>query len=172
MKMHISTALSDLAIKRAQEIWPKGWIADPGYPETCDGIRAAYVSRHYGPFRVSGDHCEDTIYGSKTGNLAFRAWHDGEHGKHSLRLCHSDEIKVARIQTLDSPANLAPYIWADSAGQTIFKAITGEFVAHQAAFVDHLVAFIQYNFRPPVLDFETLEQSTWISVRKIANGRT
>ena len=169
MRMYVSTALSDLAIKRAQEIWPRGWVADTDYPETFDGIRAAYVSRNHEPFKVSGEHCEDTIYGSRTGNIAFRAWHDGEHGRQSLRLCHSDEIRVAQIQTLNSPNPLAPYIWADSAGQTIFKAVTGEFVAHQITFVDHLVAFIRHNFRQPVLDFETLEQSTWISVRKIAN---
>jgi hypothetical protein len=121
-----------------------GWQGDPKAPADYRSLLRAYVrSQVTGcPLLVSDEHADRTIYGGQAGNLAFRFWHDVTHVRLGRGFDLDGEIKVAVAQ-LDvlAAAGFKPgslefeLMHADTLGQTLCGAATGEFPRDQACFV-------------------------------------
>lgn len=120
-----------------------GWRGDPAAPADLRSLLRAYArSRATGlPLLVSDEHSETTIYGSIEANLAFRFWHDLTHVRLGRGFDLDGEIAVANAQ-LDvlragglGPGSLEHELFhADTLGQTLCGAATGDFPRDQLCF--------------------------------------
>ena len=112
----------------------------PDAPNTWEGLQAV---KDMSPMPVFDGNCENTIFESKTVNLAARAWHDSVHLKHDLSFSLQDEIRVARIQCAQLiDAGLSSFthlIWLDVVGQILYYDKHKQYVPNQKAFVDYLM---------------------------------
>jgi hypothetical protein len=71
----------------------------PDAPDTLEGITDMYECG--GPIYVFDGGCDNTIYGDKEVNYAFRAWHDYHHWKLQAPLTREGEAKVVEAQITD-----------------------------------------------------------------------
>lgn len=90
-------------------------------------------TEHDGILTVWNGASTEAIYGP-AGNVAFRAWHDSLHLRHTLTFSASDEYHVADIQAAQS-GRLGRYIYADTAGQVAYYERWGRFPTRQIAYV-------------------------------------
>lgn len=122
--------------------------ADSKYcPQTLaqivDEYQGSAIARQ--PFRVSHDHCENTIYGSKAANMAFRFWHDTVHLEHGLETTLEDELRAGRIHVEACKKDglskdHQDLMWIDTCGQSLYNYITGEFPVDQMAYTKRVLA--------------------------------
>lgn len=89
---------------------------------------------------VSNLYMDRTIYPNREGNLAFRAWHDTLHLMHWLDFSEHSELELgsmhaAALRRRGASEDAVRAIWYDTAGQTIFNGIHGQFPDDQKAFV-------------------------------------
>ena len=77
-----------------------GWQGDPHAPGDFRGLTEAYVRSQLSgvPLPVSDAHSDQTIFGSRRGNLAFRFWHDLTHLRLGRGFDLDGEIEVANAQ--------------------------------------------------------------------------
>ena len=91
---------------------------------------------------VSADNCDRTVYTSARVNRAFRAWHDALHLHYGLDFTYAGEMFTAQkhIEAMTGQLgffeeNAKAILWADTAGQSEYFRIHGEFPVDQRAFV-------------------------------------
>jgi hypothetical protein len=109
-------------------------------PSTLQELKDRFA--YSGQICVSSEHCDNTIYGDREVNIAFRAWHDWCHlvGNHEFDL--GGEYTVAKMQYEHMERvygkRLArkwwPLIDAEVSGQAAYVANMGEFPVDQPAF--------------------------------------
>lgn len=141
-RINLTNWVNDLADETARELgvtWRGSYCA----PITLDGIveefRAAMLTGL--PVRISNRHCDHTIYVRPEDNVAFRFVHDSRH--YFLRAGFSTEAELlvvschlARLQAAGFGPDTIEHrlLYADTVGQVLFLAETGEFVADQVRF--------------------------------------
>ena len=121
-----------------------GWVGDPEAPADYDALRRAYDhSRATGsPLPVSNRHDERTIYRTRSGNLAFRFWHDMTHVKLGCDFDLEGETRVAMAQ-LDILRGFGfnprspeyRLLFADTFGQSVYNLVVESFPDDQEGFV-------------------------------------
>lgn len=120
-----------------------GWEGSAAAPETHWGLLRAFVRCQVTgrPLPVSDRDCDRTIYGGRDGNLAFRFWHDVTHVRLARGFDLDSEIAVGNAQldvlrAAGFPPGTLEYelLHADTVGQTICGAATGDFPADQTCF--------------------------------------
>lgn len=120
-----------------------GWRGDPDAPADYRSLLHAYArSRMTGaPLPVSDEHADTTVYGDAEGNLAFRFWHDVTHLRLGRGFDLDGEIEVARahldvLAAAGFPAGTLEFemLHADTLGQTLCGAATGDFPTDQICF--------------------------------------
>lgn len=123
-----------------------GFLAHPTAPDTFDGILTEYKLWEDGyPFRVSPDHCENTIYTSPNGNHAFRFWHDVLHARHGHDLTLQGESAVNQMHInavrhkFGSDSNEALLMQVDTNGQLMYFHEHGKHVDNQLEFAKGLL---------------------------------
>lgn len=80
---------------------------------------------------------QDTWYQDARVNWAFRAFHDALHLRTGLGFSHAHELELARIQANQFDSRLMQeFVFGEVAGQAMYHAETGLFVADQVAFMD------------------------------------
>lgn len=80
---------------------------------------------------------DNTIYGDKAVNWAFRAWHDSLHIALNADFTLQGEIRVALEQARQLESDyLAKVMLAEIKGQAEYFAINGQFPADQASFIN------------------------------------
>jgi hypothetical protein len=121
-----------------------GWRGDPRAPGDYRSLTEASVRSQLSgaPLPVSDANSEHTIYGGRRGNLAFRFWHDLTHLRLGRGFDLDGEIEVANAQLEVvravgfGPGSLEfELLRADTLGQTVCSAATGDFPADQMCFV-------------------------------------
>lgn len=123
-----------------------GFLAHPTAPDTFDGILTEHKLWEEGyPFRVSPDHCENTIYKSPNGNHAFRFWHDVLHARtgNDLSLQGESAVNQLHISALrrefGSDSNEALLMQVDTNGQLMYFHKHGKHVENQLEFAKGLL---------------------------------
>lgn len=118
-----------------------GFLAHPTAPDTFDGILTEYSLWEKGyPFRVSPDHCENTIYTSPNGNHAFRFWHDVLHASRGDDLTLQGESVVNQVhiaavrREFGSDSNEALLMQVDTNRQLMYFHEHGKHVDNQLEF--------------------------------------
>ena len=118
-------------------------VHDGSEPETLEEL--TLVFGHNETLKVSGQHCERTIFGLPELNCWFRAWHDWMHyacgldttcgGEGALALKHIEAIRRddAWAEVIDYRF-LEAVIWVETYGQNAFYLAHGRFPSNQAAF--------------------------------------
>lgn len=91
-----------------------------------------------GVLGVSDIGCENTIFGNKNINLAFRAWHDSIHIKHNLPFTLEGELAV--FNEIQSQLHCNYYfekllLYGDIIGQTLYYEKYKVFPDNQRDFV-------------------------------------
>lgn len=116
-------------------------------PQTLAQLQreASECHRSGQPFRVSHDHCKDTIYGNALANMAFRFWHDMIHVEYGLDVTLEDELRAGRhhvevIKQLGYSQDHQTLMWIDTCGQSLYNFLVGEFPAKQMEFTKRIVA--------------------------------
>lgn len=117
-------------------------------PETMKGLLADVEA---GYLAVSPEHSDQSIYG-QIGNMWFRWMHDMGHVATGLRMHHKGEVELARYQLADVILGLqaqglpekdvafcAALYMADSAGQSDYLDVHGDFPVDQREFVKDTV---------------------------------
>lgn len=123
-----------------------GFLAHPTAPDTFDGIltECSLWEKGY-PFRVSPDHCENTIYTSPNGNHAFRFWHDVLHASRGDDLTLQGESAVNQVhiaavrREFGSDSNEALLMQVDTNGQLMYFHEHGKHVTNQLEFANSLL---------------------------------
>lgn len=123
-----------------------GFLAHPTAPDTFDGILTEYKLWEDGyPFRVSPDHCENTVYKGPNGNHAFRFWHDVLHARHGHDLTLQGESEVNQLHIsavrrgFGSDSNEALLMQVDTNGQLMYFHEHGKHVENQLEFAKGLL---------------------------------
>lgn len=123
-----------------------GFLAHPTAPDNFDGILTEYGLWENGyPFRVSPDHCENTIYKSPSGNHAFRFWHDVLHARYGHDLTLQGESAVNQLHVdaardaFGSDSNEAVLMQVDTNGQLMYFHKHGKHVENQLEFAKGLL---------------------------------
>lgn len=130
----IDIAPDHIATANAPDTWAK---LQDWYRDERGGI---YGDEHALP--VWNGASDETIYCSPQGNYSFRAWHDMTHILLHFSFCLADELSISAIhfatmqrRGLSLVACAALYF--DTAGQSFYQDIHGEFPVNQRAFVVH-----------------------------------
>jgi len=119
------------------------WRATDTVPTTLEDLTAEFRSSQITglPIRVSSLHCTDTIYVDPIYNQAFRFVHDSRHvflqagfetePELLVASCHLARLRHEgyRPETMEFRM-----LYADTVGQTLFTAETGQFVVNQLRF--------------------------------------
>ena len=118
-------------------------VHDGSEPTTLEELTSVFG--HNEVLKVSGRHCEQTIFGSQELNCAFRAWHDWMHyscgldtscvGESALALKHIEAIRCADLGV--DGVNwrfVEAVIWVETYGQNAFYREHGRFPSNQSAF--------------------------------------
>lgn len=118
--------------------------AVPNAPSDMDALRAArdkcVAGRGHVAFPVWDGASDSTIY-SAAGNHAFRFWHDCIHLTTGLEMNVHDEVRVGMMQAervgLHFGTDSLEYklMVADTAGQSVYCAMHGEFPTNQRDWV-------------------------------------
>ena len=77
---------------------------------------------------------DDTIFGDRHVNWAFRALHDQLHLLTRIGFSPNEEIELARIQANQYEGLMADLVYIEVAGQAEYFAKTGRFVSDQVSF--------------------------------------
>jgi len=120
--------LSERIISLASELAYS--VADTA-PSTYAELRASSVA----PLVVWSGGSEHTIYGDRSVNYAFRAWHDSLHIKLNAEFSLHGEILVAQEQARILGDDTAKIILAEVIGQAEYFALHGFFPIDQSAFI-------------------------------------
>lgn len=110
----------------------------------------AECRRECKPFPVYEGGSDDTIYGDKSANYAFRFWHDWLHAAHGCTTGLADELKLAAIhsrevaQVFGAGSLESRIMFADVAAQARYYFNTGAFVTNQRGFVYSVIAAGEY----------------------------
>lgn len=114
---------------------PKHKVRDNA-PNTIQGL-----SQAQGLIIWSGAS-ENSIWGSKQANWAFRALHDALHLKTGMGFTVDEEIELGRIQASMYSGLLADLVFCEVSAQALHYKITGKFVENQVEFTK---AFLKNN---------------------------
>lgn len=141
-RINLTRWINDLADETAAELGVK-WRGSSCAPSTLAGVvdefRTGMLSGL--PVRISNRFCDKTIYLSPRDNVSFRFVHDSRH--YFLRAGFDTEPELlvvschlARLQRAGySPDSIEHrMLYADTVGQTLFLAETGQFVENQMRF--------------------------------------
>jgi len=132
----IDLGMNAAILHMASRLFPCGFdvVPDSEAPNTLERVQADILQ---GRLRVSGDHCEGTAYGDPEVNIAFRAWHDWTHWRHSTPFTLEGEIATAWLQVghlrtvgLWSPFREA-FLLSEVEDQARYYAKTGAFPVDQ-----------------------------------------
>lgn len=113
-------------------------------PQDLTGVRAAIEA---GLLPIAEEHSDHSIYGVR-GNVVFRAWHDLGHYLYGLEMHADDEQKLA-VRQWDDIERFIPAQYremckrvylADTVGQTLLCAFSGEFPKDQREFVQWVLS--------------------------------
>ena len=123
--------------QHVRHLSPAMYTVRPDAPNTYQELVEAW---NYGELIVSGEHCDQSIYGDPTVNIAFRAWHDSIHLYDGLTFSFEDEYWVAfaqcqQIKALGASQWDIDLLWADTFGQVCYFDKWGRFPDNQRAFV-------------------------------------
>lgn len=132
----------------AKRLMPCGFDVGPDAPDTLEGIKANYALT--GRIKVWDGASEQTIYGDREVNYAFRAWHDWCHLRGNHEFDDEGELAVAVMQCshVQEVYGLGPtasaicrVIMAEVVGLARYRRDHGEFPVDQRTFVlGHLSA--------------------------------
>lgn len=118
-------------------------VLDGSEPTTLDELTRVFDRNEV--LKVSGRHCENTIFGDQHLNCAFRAWHDWMHyacgldtscdGEGALALRSIEAVRRADLGVEGINLRFVEaVIWVETYGQTAFYRAHGRFPSNQAAF--------------------------------------
>lgn len=127
----------------ALRLFPTGYlVSETEAPETyqalCDRLNAGK------PMMVYSGGSNETIYGDKEINWAFRAWHDWCHWKGGFDFTEEGEAAACEMQIehlmqvygdSEDTREWASILRAEVNGQVQYEAIHGSFPQDQAAFI-------------------------------------
>jgi hypothetical protein len=127
----------------AKKLFPCGYlVSETEAPATYEALRERLNSGQ--PMMVYSGASDNTIFGDREVNWAFRAWHDWCHWKGGYDFTSEGEaaaceMQVEHIKTLYGD-NEETQLWADILraevnGQAQYEAIHGEFPKDQKAFI-------------------------------------
>jgi len=114
--------------------------SDKSITSTFESVKE-YYDKH-GVIPVDGDHCDDTIFGHKSINIAFRAWHDFMHIQLNEDFSPMGELRVAFAQAAQLPDDWyyeKMLIMSEVAGQVAYHDKYGKFVEGQREFTTELL---------------------------------
>lgn len=120
---------------------PQGFVAVEDAPTNYYDLRQAFLKEV--PLPVYAGASDDTIYTTRQGNYAFRAWHDALHVRMYRGFSLPDELAVASEHVRAVSAEFgydsleATIMAIDTAGQALRWAADREHVPHQLNFVRH-----------------------------------
>lgn len=103
---------------------------------TFDDIKLFYKTN--GVYGITDLNCENTIFGNKDTNLAFRAWHDAIHIQHDLPFTLKGELEVYNIMQSQLHHNYyfeKLLLYADIVGQSLYYEKHNAFPDNQRNFV-------------------------------------
>lgn len=128
-----SLALRMLEVCAVRGPWRVEAVVVPDPPETLAEMLDRWTA---GPFPVSGDHSDRTIWGHPDLNALFRAWHDRLHVAYCHDVDPEGEMSVAfrHLRLIDGAAERA-ILWAETWGQADFQLQHGRFPEDQRRFV-------------------------------------
>lgn len=101
-------------------------------PDTFEALQREHAETGY--VHVSSEHCENTIFRGKGGNIMLRAWHDATHLQHGKGFSYDEERALWAIVKPTIPTCLVALVEADIVGQLEYHATTGYFPSNQRAF--------------------------------------
>jgi hypothetical protein len=141
-RVRLSRFIMGLAEETATELGVT-WRASPCAPRSLADVtrefRTAMLSGL--PVRISSMHCQNTIYVRPEGNVAFRFVHDSRHfflqagfdtePEMLVASCHLARLKRAGFGPESVEFRM---LYADTLGQTLFLAETGQYVINQLRF--------------------------------------
>lgn len=134
----ISKRLNDWIIERAEGI---NYFAYEGLPEMkFEEFKEETKTR--GTMPISADHCENSIFASKSVNVAFRAWHDQVHIEMNEDFGYCAESRVAFKQAAELPEDWGyekMLIMCEIIGQAMHHDKYNEFVGNQMEFTKELI---------------------------------
>lgn len=129
----------------ASELLPEGFDSSDSAPETFEALQAHYDAT--GRILVWNGASDKTIFATPESNLAFRAWHDFTHLKHTQDFTLTGEAKTCDCQIAAMSETigrwawiLAPILQAEIVGQALYEAKHGKFPVNQKAFC---IAYLQ-----------------------------
>lgn len=125
------------------KLFPMGFDVSENAPDNLESL-TNHINKT-GRMLVWAGASENTIYGDREINWAFRAWHDFHHWRHQIGFTIIGESDVCRHQikdllTLYGPclrvSRMAEIITAEIIGQTTYQAWhNGEWPNNQPAFI-------------------------------------
>lgn len=141
-RINLTKWINDLAGETAAELgvtWRGSPCAPSSLAEVVEEFRAGMLTGL--PVRISNRFCNNTIYVTPEDNVAFRFVHDSRHFFLRAGFETESELLVAschlaRLQRAGySPDSIEHrLLYADTVGQVLFLAETGQFVDNQMRF--------------------------------------
>jgi len=101
------------------------------------------ATKKHGYMPISGDHCDNTIFGDPYINILFRAWHDAKHLELNEDFEYMSEARVAFAQCAELPEDWhleRELILIEVIAQAASHQKTGEFVENQRAFTINVLS--------------------------------
>lgn len=142
----INKAFNVAVLHMCSRVLPKGFDVSDDAPDTLAKLTAHYKAT--GRVLVWSGESDNTIYGDKDVNFAFRAWHDAIHIEHQFEFTLSGEAAVCNIQiqqlikvygASDAVIEFCELIRAEVVGQAELYARTGAYASDQRAFtIDYI----------------------------------
>ena len=141
-RINLSEFVTGLADETAAE-FGVSWRGSPCAPATLAGITAEFRTAVMTglPVRVSSLFCNSTIYIRPEDNVAFRFVHDSRHyflqagfeteSELLVASCHLSRLQLAGFGPDSIEFRL---LYADTVGQVVFLAETGQFMINQLRF--------------------------------------
>ncbi len=89
---------------------------------------------------------DNTIFGDRRVNWAFRALHDALHLKTGIGFSPLEEVELGRIQASQYSGLMADLVYIEVAGQAEYYMQTGQFVQDQVLFTLNALKGLNYVF--------------------------
>lgn len=171
-RINLTRWINDLADETATELGVT-WRGSPTAPSTlCEVVEEFRAGMLTGrPVRISNRYCQHSVYVHPRDNVAFRFVHDSRHYFLRAEFETEPELLVAschlaRLQRAGYPPDSIEHrlLYADTVGQALFLAETGQFVDDQMRFALRCLT----DSLPAAIAAEASEQTRGSSLSGVA----